>query len=46
MYHISLRKVIQKDGLNLKVNCISAHARRLVALLQVLCSLYVLTCVG
>ena len=38
--------VIQKDGLNWTVNGTSTHARQLVAVFQVLCSLYGLTCVG
>ena len=39
-------RVIQKDGLNWTVNGASTHARQLVAVFQVLCSLYGLTCVG
>jgi len=39
-------RMIQKDGLNWKINGASTHARQLVAVLQVLCSLYGLTCVG
>ena len=38
--------VIQKDGLNWRVNGTSTHARQLVAVCQVLCSFYGLTCVG
>jgi len=38
--------MIQKDGLNRAVNGASTHARHLVAVFQVLCSLYGLTCVG
>jgi len=33
-------RVIQKDGLNWTVNGASTHARQLVAVFQVLCSLY------
>jgi len=33
-------KVIQKDGLDLRANGAKTHARRLVAVFQVLCSLY------
>jgi len=36
--------MIQKDGLNLTVNGASIHARLLVSVFQVLCSLYGLTC--
>jgi len=39
-------RVIQKDGLNWRVNGASTHARQLIAVFQVLCSLYGLTCVG
>ena len=39
-------RVIQKDGLSWRVNGASTHARQLVAVFQVLCSLYGLTCVG
>jgi len=39
-------RVIQKDGLNWTVNGTSSHARQLVAVFQVLCSLYGLTSVG
>jgi len=39
-------RVIQKDGLNWTVNGASTHARQLVAVFKVLCSLYGLTCVG
>jgi len=39
-------RVIQRDGLNWGVICASTHARQLVAVFQVLCSLYRLTCVG
>ena len=39
-------RVIQKNGLNWTVNGASTHARRLVAVFQVLCSLYGLTCVS
>ena len=39
-------RVIQNDGLNRIVNGASTHARQLVAVFQVLCSLYGLTCVG
>jgi len=35
-----------KDGLNWTVNGASTHARQLVAVFPVLCSLYRLTCVG
>jgi len=38
--------VIQRDGLNWRVSSASTHARQLVAVFQVLCSLYRLTCVG
>ena len=38
--------MIQKDGLNRTVNGASTHARQLVAVFQVLCSFYGLTCVG
>jgi len=43
---ISLYRVIRKDGLNWTVNGASTHARQLVAVFQVLCSLYGFTCVG
>ena len=43
---IVICRVIQKDGLNWTVNGASTHARQLVAVFQVLCSLYGLTCVG
>ena len=39
-------RVIQKDGLSWRVNGASTHARQLVAVFQVLCSLYGLTCMG
>jgi len=39
-------RVIQTDGLILRVNGASTHARELVAVFQFLCSLYGLTCVG
>jgi len=39
-------RVIKKDGLNWTVNGASTHARQLVAVFQVLCSLYGLTCMG
>ena len=39
-------RVIQKDRLNWRVNGASTHARQLVAVFPVLCSLYGLTCVG
>ena len=39
-------RVIEKDGLNWTVNGASTHARQLVAVFQVLCSLYGFTCVG
>jgi len=39
-------RVIQKDGLNWTVNGALTHARQLVAVFQVICSLYGLTCVG
>ena len=39
-------RVIQTDGLNWTVNGASTHARQLVAVFQVLCSFYGLTCVG
>ena len=42
----TLYRVIKKDGLNCRVNGASTHARQLVAIFQVLCSLYGLTCVG
>jgi len=41
-----LYRVIQKDGINWTVNGASIHTRQLVAVFQVLCSLYGLTCVG
>ena len=43
---IAIYRVIKKDGLNWTVNGASTHARQLVALFKVLCSLYLLTCVG
>ena len=43
---ICMYRVIKKDGLNLTVNGASKYARQLVAVFQVLCSLYGLTCVG
>jgi len=39
-------RVIKKDGLNWRVNGASTYAEQLVAVFQVLCSLYGLTCVG
>ena len=39
-------RVIQKDGLNWRVNGTSTHTRQLDAVFQVLCSLCGLTCVG
>ena len=39
-------RVIQNDGVNFRVNGASTHARQLVAVFKVLCSLYRLTCVG
>jgi len=45
VYTVAYR-VIQKDRLNWTVNGASTHARQLVAVFQVLCSLYELTCVG
>ena len=39
-------RVIQKDVLIWTVNGTSTHVRQLVAVFQVLCSLYGLTCVG
>ena len=39
-------RAIKKDGLNWKVNSTSTQARQLVAVFQVPCSLYGLTCVG
>jgi len=44
--HFGNYRVVQKDGLNGTVNGASTHARQLVAVFQVLCSLYGLTCVG
>ena len=38
--------MIPKDGLNWRVNGASTHARQLVAVFQVLCPLYRLTCVS
>ena len=38
-------RMIQKDGLNWRVNGASTHAKQLVAVFQVLYSLYGLTCV-
>jgi len=39
-------RVIKKDGLNWTANGAPTHARQLVAVFQVLCSLYGFTCVG
>jgi len=44
--HIWIYRMIKKDGLNWTVNGASTHASQLVAVFQVLCSLYGLTCVG
>jgi len=44
--HTHTHRVIQKDGLNCTVNGASTHARQLVVVFQVLCSLYGLTCMG
>ena len=44
-YYLKYR-VIQKDGINWTVNGTSTHTRQLVAVFQVLCSLYGSTCVG
>jgi len=44
--HTHKQIVIQKDGLNWRVNGASTRARHLVAIFQVLCSLYGLTCLG
>jgi len=41
-----LYRMIKKDGLNWTVNGASPHARQLVPIFQVFCSLYGLTCVG
>ena len=45
-YETIVYRVIKKDGLNWRVNGASTHARQLVAVFQVLCSLYGLICVG
>ena len=42
----SIHRVIQNDGLNWRVNGASTHARQLVTVFPVLCSLNGLTCVG
>jgi len=44
--HKNTQSVIQRDGLSWKVKSSSTHARHLVAVFQVLCSLYVSTCLG
>jgi len=43
---LGVYRVIHNDGLNWTVNGAWTHARQLVAVFKVLCSLYGLTCVG
>jgi hypothetical protein len=41
-----IHRMIKKDGLSWTINGTSTQARQLVAVFQVLCSLYRLTCMG
>jgi len=46
LWYQMLYRVIQNDWLSWRVNGSSTHTRQLVAVLQALCSLYELICVG
>jgi len=43
---LEIYRMIKKNGLDWRVNGVLTHARQLVGVFQVVCSLYGLTCVG